>query len=184
MRKGRGRPVEKSLGLIEVLGLSCAVEVADAMVKAANVVLDELETARGSGMMTVKVRGDVGAVRAAVEAGKATALSYGALVSADVIARPHEGTGACFIHRQGKKERPDFYAACPEVLEAETLESDGAEAGAPGSDPVPEKPRRTRRPRTAGKARKRVAPVTDVPPADTPAADTAGPETSSGHSSE
>ena len=73
MRKGRGRPVEKSLGLVEVRGLSCAIEVADAMVKAANVVLDELEAARGNGMMTVKVRGDVGAVRAAVEAGDATA---------------------------------------------------------------------------------------------------------------
>lgn len=54
-------------------------------------------------MMTVKVSGDVGAVKAAVEAGKATALSYGALVSADVIARPHEATGACFIHAQGEK---------------------------------------------------------------------------------
>ena len=69
--------MEKSLGLIEVRGMSCAIEAADAMVKAANVVLDELEAARGSGMMTVKVSGDVGAVRAAVEAGKATALSYG-----------------------------------------------------------------------------------------------------------
>lgn len=94
--------MEKSLGLIEVRGLSCAIEAADAMVKAANVVLDELEAARGSGMMTVKVSGDVGAVRAAVEAGKATALPYGALVSADVIARPHEATGTCFIHAQGK----------------------------------------------------------------------------------
>ena len=166
--------MEKSLGLIEVRGLSCAIEVADAMVKAANVVLDELEAARGNGMMTVKVSGDVGAVRAAVEAGKATALSYGALVSADVIARPHEATGTCFIHAQGEKERPNFYAACPEPDETEKPGPAAAE-----TKPAPEKPRRTRRPRTAGKAKKSVMPATEAP-----AADTTAPETPSGHSSE
>lgn len=166
--------MEKSLGLIKVRGLSCAIEVADAMVKAANVVLDELEAARGNGMMTVKVSGDVGAVRAAVEAGKATALSYGALVSADVIARPHEATGSCFIHAQGKKERPNFYAACPEKDEPEKPGPAAAE-----TKPVPEKPRRTRRPRTVGKANKSVTPATEAP-----AADTTAPETPSGHSSE
>lgn len=166
--------MEKSLGLIEVRGLSCAIEAADAMVKAANVVLDELEAARGNGMMTVKVSGDVGAVRAAVEAGKATALSYGALVSADVIARPHEATGTCFIHAQGEKERPNFYAACPEPDETEKPGPAAAE-----TKPALEKPRRTRRPRTAGKAKKSVTPVAEAPAADTTAA-----ETSSGHSSE
>ena len=171
--------MEKSLGLIEVRGMSCAIEAADAMVKAANVVLDELEAARGSGMMTVKVSGDVGAVRAAVEAGKATALSYGALVSADVIARPHEATGACFIHAQGEKERPNFYAACPELDETEKPGPAAAETKS-----VPEKPRRTRRPRTAGKAKKSVTPATEATAADTTAADTTAAETPSGHSSE
>lgn len=166
--------MEKSLGLIEVRGLSCAIEAADAMVKAANVVLDELEAARGSGMMTVKVSGDVGAVRAAVEAGKATALSYGALVSADVIARPHETTGTYFIHAQGEKEQPNFYAACPDPDETEKPGPAAAE-----TKPAPEKPRRTRRPRTAGKAKKSVTPATEAPAADTTAA-----ETPSGHSSE
>lgn len=166
--------MEKSLGLIEVRGLSCAIEAADAMVKAANVVLDELEAARGSGMMTVKVSGDVGAVRAAVEAGKATALSYGALVSDDVIARPHEATGTCFIHAQGEKERPNFYAACPEPDETKKPGPVAAE-----TKPAPEKPRRARRPRTAGKAKKSVTPATEAPAADTTAA-----ETPSGHSSE
>ena len=166
--------MEKSLGLIEVRGLSCAIEAADAMVKAANVVLDELEAARGSGMMTVKVSGDVGAVRAAVEAGKATALSYGALVSSDVIARPHEATGTCFIHAQGEKERPNCYAACPEPDETEKPGPVASE-----TKPAPEKPRRTRRPRTAGKAKKSVTPATEAPAADTTAA-----ETPSGHSSE
>ena len=160
--------MEKSLGLIEVRGMSCAIEAADAMVKAANVVLDELEAARGSGMMTVKVSGDVGAVRAAVEAGKATALSYGALVSASARG------GACFIHAQGEKERPNFYAACPELDETEKPGPAAAE-----TKPVPEKPRRTRRPRTAGKAKKSVTPATEATAADTTAA-----ETPSGHSSE
>lgn len=166
--------MEKSLGLIEVRGLSCAIEAADAMVKAANVVLDELEAARGNGMMTVKVSGDVGAVRAAVEAGKATALSYGALVSADVIARPHEATEACFIHAQGEKERPNFCTACPAPDKTEKPGPAAAE-----TKPAPEKPRRTRRPRTAGKAKKSVTPATEAPAADTTAA-----ETPSGHSSE
>lgn len=151
MRKGRGRPVEKSLGLVEVRGLSCAIEVADAMVKAANVVLDELEAARGNGMMTVKVRGDVGAVRAAVEAGKVTASSYGALVSAHVIARPHEMTGTCFVHHESQKQGPAHDAVCPEGKETEETEKPEPAASQPV--PPPKKARRTRRLRTAGKAK-------------------------------
>lgn len=176
--------MEKSLGLIEVRGLSCAIEAADAMVKAANVVLDELEAARGNGMMTVKVSGDVGAVRAAVEAGKAAAMAYGALVSADVIARPHEATGACFIHYQGKKERPNFYAACPDTEEAENQEE-----GAPKPSSSPGKTRRTRRPRTAGKAKKSVTPpvseTLETPDTSgTTESETSGPDTVSSGSSE
>ena len=81
--------MEKSLGLIEVRGLSSAIEVADCMVKAADVVLLGLEAARGNGVMTVKVNGNVGAVRAAVEAGTAKAILCKAFVSSDIIARPH-----------------------------------------------------------------------------------------------
>jgi microcompartment protein CcmL/EutN len=101
--------MEKSLGLVEVTGLSSAIEVADAMVKAANVTLVELEAARGSGMMTVKVSGDVGAVKAAVEAGRAAALAYGALVSTDVIARPGGSTGDFFVRYPGDKAHPMYY---------------------------------------------------------------------------
>lgn len=119
----QGKTCGKSLGLVEVRGLSCAIEVADAMVKAANVVLDELEAARGNGMITVKVRGDVGAVRAAVEAGKVTASSYGALVSAHVIARPHEMTGTCFVHHESQKQGPAHDAVCPEGKETGETES-------------------------------------------------------------
>ena len=174
MRKGRGRPVEKSLGLVEVRGLSCAIEVADAMVKAANVVL---EAARGNGMMTVKVRGDVGAVRAAVEAGKVTASSYGALVSAHVIARPHEMTGTCFVHHESQKQGPAHDAVCPEGKETEETEKPEPAASQPV--PPPKKARRTRRLRTAGKAKQSVTPA-----AEGPAPDTTGSETPSGHSSE
>jgi microcompartment protein CcmL/EutN len=91
--------MEKSLGLVEVTGLSSAVEAADAMVKAANVALIGLEPARGNGMMTIKVTGDVGAVKAAVEVGKAAALACSAFVSADVIARPASSTGDFFERR-------------------------------------------------------------------------------------
>lgn len=104
--------MNKSLGLVEVKGLCSAIETADAMVKAANVQLVELEAARGSGMMTIKVVGDVGAVKAAVEAGRATAMADGSLVSVDVIARPSTGMGDIFICYRGKKEKPNFY--CPQ----------------------------------------------------------------------
>lgn len=178
MRKGRGRPVEKSLGLIEVRGLSCAIEAADAMVKAANVALDELEAARGNGMMTVKISGDVGAVRAAVEAGKATALSYGALVSAHVIARPHEMTGTCFIHREGGKRRPNYYAACAKADEIDETEKPEPVEARPV--PPPKKARQTRRPRTAGKAKRSVV----TPVTEDSAPDTTRSESPSGHSSD
>lgn len=101
--------MEQSLGLVEVRGLSGAIAAADVMVKAANVTLVELESARGSGMMTVKVRGDVGAVKAAVEAGSAAAIACGAFVSADVIARPIASTETMFLDPSRRRERPMFY---------------------------------------------------------------------------
>ncbi len=77
-----------SLGLIETVGLVAAVEAADAAVKSANVTLVGYELARGSGMATVKVEGDVGAVNAAVSAAKAAAAKIGRVVGTRVIARP------------------------------------------------------------------------------------------------
>lgn len=111
--------MEKSLGLVEVKGLSSAIETADVMVKAANVTLVELEAARGSGMMTIKVVGDVGAVKAAVEAGRAAAAACGDLVSVDVIARPNPSTGDVFVRYPGKKEKPNFYSPVTETDEAQ-----------------------------------------------------------------
>ena len=77
-----------ALGMIETKGLVGAVEAADAMVKAANVELLGREQV-GSGLVTVMVRGDVGAVKAATDAGAAAAERVGNLVSVHVIPRPH-----------------------------------------------------------------------------------------------
>ena len=78
-----------TLGMVETRGLVGAVEAADAMVKAANVTLIGREQV-GSGLVTVMVRGDVGAVKAATDAGAAAASRVGELVSVHVIPRPHE----------------------------------------------------------------------------------------------
>ena len=78
----------EALGMIETKGLIGAVEAADAMVKTANVVLVGKEYI-GTGYVTVMVRGDVGAVKAATDAGAAAARRVGELVSVHVIPRPH-----------------------------------------------------------------------------------------------
>ena len=77
-----------ALGLIETKGLVGAIEAADAMTKSANVALVGYEKI-GSGLVTVMVRGDVGAVKAAVDAGSVAAAKVGELVSQHVIPRPH-----------------------------------------------------------------------------------------------
>jgi ethanolamine utilization protein EutM len=84
----RHRVSQEALGLIETKGLIGSVEAADAMVKAANVLLVGKEYI-GAGYVTVMVRGDVGAVKAATDAGAAAARRVGELVSVHVIPRPH-----------------------------------------------------------------------------------------------
>ncbi len=79
---------QEALGMIETRGLVAAVEAADAMVKAAEVSLVGTEKI-GSGLVSVMVRGDVGAVKAAVEAGSTCAARLGELVAVHVIPRPH-----------------------------------------------------------------------------------------------
>ena len=80
-----------ALGMVETRGLIGAIEAADAMVKAANVTLVGREKI-GSGLVTVMVRGDVGAVKAAVDAGATAARVVGEVVSVHVIPRPHSDT--------------------------------------------------------------------------------------------
>ena len=79
----------EALVMIETKGLVGCIEAADAMVKSANVVLTGYEKI-GSGLVTVMVRGDVGAVKAAVDAGAAAADKVGQVVSVHVIPRPHQ----------------------------------------------------------------------------------------------
>jgi len=80
--------MSEALGMVETKGLVGAIEAADAMVKAANVILVGYEKI-GSGLVTVIVRGDVGAIKAATEAGAAAARKVGEVISIHVIPRPH-----------------------------------------------------------------------------------------------
>ena len=86
--KEEKRMSQEALGMIETRGLVAAIEAADAMVKAANVTLIGTEKI-GSGLVSVMVRGDVGAVKSAVEAGGAAASSLGEIIATHVIPRPH-----------------------------------------------------------------------------------------------
>ena len=86
-----------ALGMIETRGLVGAVEAADAMVKAANVTLIGKEQV-GGGLVTVMGRGDVGAVKAATDAGAAAAERVGELLSVHVIPRPHTEVDAILPH--------------------------------------------------------------------------------------
>jgi ethanolamine utilization microcompartment shell protein EutS len=86
--KEEKKMAQEALGMIETRGLVAAIEAADAMLKAANVQLVGTEKI-GSGLVSVMVRGDVGAVKSAVEAGGATAEKLGEIIAVHVIPRPH-----------------------------------------------------------------------------------------------
>jgi microcompartment protein CcmL/EutN len=79
---------KEALGMVETRGLTAAIEAADAMTKAAEVTLVGTEKI-GSGLVTVMVRGDVGAVKSSVESGAAAAAKLGELIATHVIPRPH-----------------------------------------------------------------------------------------------
>ena len=96
-----------SKGFIETKGLVAAVEAADAMVKAANVKISSTERV-GGGLVVVVIEGDVGAVKAAIDAGTAAAKKVGDLVSVNVIARPQPEIDEMFANNkkaQGKKQK-------------------------------------------------------------------------------
>lgn len=88
IQKEEKRMSQEALGMVETRGLVASIEAADAMCKAANVVLVGTEKI-GSGLVTVMVRGDVGAVKSAVEAGSNAAGRLGELIATHVIPRPH-----------------------------------------------------------------------------------------------
>jgi microcompartment protein CcmL/EutN len=89
-----------ALGFIEAIGLTAAIEAADSAVKSANVRLLGYELARGDGMTTVKIEGDVGAVKAAVKAAESAAAKVGRVVSVHVIPRPASGTERITLSRE------------------------------------------------------------------------------------
>ena len=88
VKKEEKRMAQEALGMVETRGLVAAIEAADAMCKAANVTLVGTEKI-GSGLVTVMVRGDVGAVKSSVEAGANSASALGELIATHVIPRPH-----------------------------------------------------------------------------------------------
>ncbi len=92
--------MKQSLGLIETYGLAAGIEAADAAVKSANVTLIGYELAMGDGMTTIKIAGDVGAVKAAVDSAKAAASKVGTVASAHVIARPAENLDAMVVNKR------------------------------------------------------------------------------------
>lgn len=89
----------EALGMVETKGLVGAIEAADSMVKSANVSLVGYEKI-GSGLVTVMVRGDVGAVKASVDAGAASAEKVGQVVSVHVIPRPHTDVEKILPHAE------------------------------------------------------------------------------------
>ncbi len=102
-QKGEGIKMANTnaLGMVETKGLVAAIEAADAMVKAANVQLVGKEQV-GGGLVTVMVRGDVGAVKAATDAGAAAAEKVGELISVHVIPRPHAEVDSVLPHGKGE----------------------------------------------------------------------------------
>ena len=83
------RPMNEAIGMIETKGLAAAVQASDAMLKAANVTLVK-QLNIGAAYVTTIIKGDVGSVKAAVDAGSKAAAKVGELVSSHIIARPHE----------------------------------------------------------------------------------------------
>ena len=107
--------MQKALGLIETMGLVGAIEAADAMVKAARVTYLGRQKVKG-GLVTVMITGDVGAVKAAVDAGAAACQRVGKLVSAHVIPRPHDDIDLMIpavpeLDRTSEKKKPQKKAA-------------------------------------------------------------------------
>jgi len=95
--------MQKALGLIETRGLVAAIEASDAMVKAANVRFLGREKVK-AGLITVMIEGDVGAVKAATDAGAAACKRVGEMVSAHVIPRPHDDIDKILLRGTAEKK--------------------------------------------------------------------------------
>jgi microcompartment protein CcmL/EutN len=116
--------MEGALGIIEIQGLATAIAVADAMAKTASVDLVGVEPTKGGGWMTVKIRGNVAAVRASVNAGKQLGELYGGYISSKLIPRPAAEVSRLFCPtREDAEEARDAetVAVTEEARDAETV---------------------------------------------------------------
>lgn len=89
--------MKEALGLIEVIGLTNGIVVADAMAKTANITIQDIEITKGCGYVTVKITGDVGAVNAAISSGKALAIKNDKFITSKVIPRPADVINERFL---------------------------------------------------------------------------------------
>ena len=158
---------QKSLGLIETYGLLAGVEAADAAVKSANVELVGYELSKGSGMTTIKVEGDVGAVKAAIQAAQVAAEKVGKVAAVRVIARPAAGiemlvrNGDTVGYQPPTPEpeppaRPDPTPEGPAGEGGDGSEENGPESDGGEGEPTPPAPNRAAR-RSSRKAAGRSA---------------------------
>jgi len=130
--------IRTCLGFIETVGLSAAMEAADAALKAANVTLIGRENSRGNGCMTIKIAGEVGAVKAALAAAKAAASKVTRVWSLDVIPRPGAGVGPMLSYNRltlGARDWLDRRTPRPEPPSDTTPEGP---RGTPSPEPEPE----------------------------------------------
>lgn len=113
--------MKQALGMIEVRGFATAVKVADVMAKVANIDLIETKMTRGGGWMAVFIEGDVGAVQASIQAGRAEAQSQAAFIAAKVIPRPIKDLDLLFL--DSRKVSSSLVAKPAEILKEEVTVS-------------------------------------------------------------
>lgn len=126
--------VKNALGLIETVGLAAAVEAADAAIKAANVELIGYELSKGGGWVLIKIAGDVGAVKAAIDAAKAAASKVSKVQASHVIPRPHQELSSMLLSKDtvGRKA-PE---PAPVVEEVPVSAAETADKEEPVDQPV------------------------------------------------
>jgi ethanolamine utilization protein EutM len=146
----------RALGMVETRGFIGATEAADAMVKAAEVEIEKREYAEG-GLVTILVRGDVAAVKAATDAGAVAAARVGELVSVHVISRPHDATDLLVDVLPGDRRIGTYPIRNAPSGRTPARRRRGAEAGIPGRSegerqPTPTRGRASTRPPRAPEA--------------------------------
>ena len=169
--------MKQSLGLIETYGLAAGIEAADAAVKSANVTLIGYELAMGDGMTTIKIAGDVGAVKAAVDSAKAAASKVGTVASAHVIARPSENLDTMVVNKRTLGSMPGARAdvkgnsplSASYVAPEPKSEAKPEPAPEPEAKPAPE-PEKASEPAPEPEPEKAVEPEAKPEPAKAPEA--------------